>query len=236
MILDAETLTDGKAVDILKAVLRIVGHGNLLALRPRQAKEYELTLADKKSTEVLMCGAEVNGVFCAVKPLGNNDIVVSFLHLPAYLPDEDKIDKLQGWGVLPLQQIRRRYYPGTDIADGTRYVKARFPPGGLSLPYSTSFATAEGLRYFRVIHDRQMKSCRLCMDPGHLVRDCLELKCRECFEQGHYARDCKAAKCLQCNRALISCVCPEDDVLEDPVGGDGQDSESREGVKRRLRR
>lgn len=229
MILVTEQLTGETAVDILKAVLKIVGRGNLLALRPRQAREYELTMADKKSTEALMDGVEIDGVHCEVKPLGNNDIVVSFLHLLAYLPDEDIRDKLQGWGVVPLQQIRRRYYLGTDITDGTRYVKARFPSGGLSLPYSTSFMTAEGPRYFRVIHDRQVKTCRLCKDPEHLVRDCPELKCRECCEQGHYARDCKAAKCPQCTRALISCVCPDEDVGEDPVEDVGPDAESPVG-------
>lgn len=216
MVLDADRLTDGGAVNVLNAAIRIVGHGNLLVLRPRRAKEYEVTLADKKSTDVLMDGVEVNGVFCAVQSLRNKDMVVSFLHLPAYILDDDILGKLRGWGVVPLQPIRRRYYPGTDVTDGTRYVKVRFPKSGLTLPYSTSFVTAEGPRYFRVIHDRQVKTCRLCMDPGHLMRDCLRLICRDYCEQGHFARECTAVKCPQCKRALISCVCQGDSMEERP--------------------
>lgn len=78
----------------------------------------ELTLADKQSTEALLEGVEINGVLCTVKPLRNNEIVVSFLHLPAHILDEDIIE-LRMWGVTSLQPIRQRYYLGTDITDGT---------------------------------------------------------------------------------------------------------------------
>ncbi len=58
-------------------------------------------------------------------------------------------------------------YPGTDIADGTRYLRVKFPKEVVSLPYSTKFDTEEGMQHFRIMHDRQVKTCRLCMNPGH---------------------------------------------------------------------
>lgn len=216
VILVRSPLQEVQAVDILKAVIAVVGHGNLLALRPRPGSDFELTLADRKSTEALLDGVEINGEFCTVKPLGNSDKVISFLHLPAYITYEDILDKLQGWGVVALQPVRRRFYPGTDITDGTRYVKVRFPRESMSLPYSSSFMTAEGLRYLRVIHDGQVKTCRLCMSPEHLMKDCPTFICRECCEQGHYARDCTAARCPVCQRALISCVCRDGSEEEEP--------------------
>lgn len=83
----------------------------------------------------------------------------------------------------------------------------RFPKEVISLPYNTKFMTAEGAQYFRVIHNRQVKLCAVCMKPGHLKRECPELVCRECCEQGHYARDCTAVRCPDCRRAFMSCEC-----------------------------
>ncbi len=71
-----------------------------------------------------------------------------------------------------MTKIKRRVYPGTNIADGTRYVKVKFPKEVKSLPYRAQFETAEGAQYFRVIHDRQEKLCCMCMQPGHIFRDC----------------------------------------------------------------
>ncbi len=100
-----------------------------------------------------------------------------------------------------------RTYPGTEIADGTRYMKAKFPQEVTSLPYSSKFETAEGTQYFRIIHDRQVKTCRLCMDPGHVLKDCPEFKCYQCEEQGHFARSCNAVRCPECRKVLVRCEC-----------------------------
>lgn len=174
-----------RAWDVLKAVVAKIGAGRLLALRPRQIGTFELTLVDKSQVEVMLDGLLVNGIQCTVRSLNMSDVLVSFPHLPAYITDEDILEKLRLWMVVPLTPIRRRFYPGTDVADGTRYVKVRFPKEVASLPYSTRFVTAEGLQYFWVIHDKQVRLCRLCLRPGHVMKDCLELVCREYCEPGH---------------------------------------------------
>ncbi len=56
------------------------------------------------------------------------------------------------------------------MEDGTRFVKSRFPEEVVSLPYSTRLETAEGLQYFRVMHSHQIKTCRLCMSPEHVLK------------------------------------------------------------------
>nr|XP_043881353.1 uncharacterized protein LOC122769119 isoform X2 [Solea senegalensis] len=43
--------------------------------------------------------------------------------LPAYITDKEILDKLHGWGVSAVSLIKRRMWPGTNIADGTRYLK-----------------------------------------------------------------------------------------------------------------
>jgi hypothetical protein len=142
-----------------------------------------------------------------VKRLQNRDYVVSFMHLPVYLADEEILNKLEGWGVTPISKLKRRVYPGTSIEDGTRYVKTRFPKEVASLPYSTKMETAEGPQYFRVMHSHQVKTCRLCMSPDHVVKDCPEFKCFKCEERGHFARNCNAVTCPDCNLVLNKCEC-----------------------------
>ncbi|KAK2814282.1 hypothetical protein Q5P01_000645 [Channa striata] len=44
--------------------------------------------------------------------------------------------------------------------------------------------TATGAEYFRVVHNNQIKVCRICLQLGHVVRDCPEFTCFKCDKQG----------------------------------------------------
>lgn len=106
-------------------------------------------------------------------------------------------------------------WPETDIADGTRFLKVKFNNVVKSLPYSTKFETLSGTEHFRVIHDRQVKVCRLCIQPGHVVRECPSFRCFRCDKQGHYARECKEANCDVCGMRPGLCVCEMLAVMEE---------------------
>lgn len=198
---------NARAEDIITAVTEIIGVGKILAVRPKQNKEYEVTLENVEDVDSLMDGLGIKGMTCEVKKLINKHCVVSFMHLPAYISDQKILEKLEGWGVIPISAIKRRLYPGTTIEDGTRFVKTKFPKEVTSLPYSTKFDTAEGLQYFRVMHSHQVKTCRLCMCPDHIVKDCPAFKCYICDERGHFGRDCTAVRCTDCKKALNKCEC-----------------------------
>ncbi len=229
---DLGNVKDARAADIIKAVIERIGDGRILAVRPKQAREYEVTLEREEDTECLIDGLNINGTNCEVKRLQNRDFVVSFMHLPVYLADEHILNKLEGWGVSPISKLKRRFYPGTSIEDGTRYVKTRFPKEVASLPYSTKIETAEGPQYFRVMHSNQVKTCRLCMSPDHVVKDCPEFKCFKCEERGHFARTCNAVTCPDCNLVLNKCECwmEGEEEEEQQVGGrvHERDNEQRE--------
>lgn len=135
----------------------------------------------------------IKGKLCEIRQLH----VVSFIYLPACINDSEILDKLLNWRVTPASDIKRRMYLGMDIVYGTRYLRVKF------LPYSTKFVTEEGTQYFRIMNDRQVKTCLLCMNLGHMFKDCPEFRCFHCNEQGHFARDCDAVKCLDCKKVII---------------------------------
>lgn len=91
-----------------------------------------------------------------------------------------------------------------------------------SLPYSAKFITLEGAEYFRVLHDSQQRVCRLCLQAGHILRECPDFKCFKCGNSGHYARECRPAaqSCVTCN--VTPCQCAE---VEQPA-----EKERREGI------
>ncbi len=227
VVIDLRDNKEVKAEDIIKVVTQKIGFGKLLAVRPKHGKEYELTLEGADVCDVLVDGMEIKGQFVEVRRLEVKEHMVSFLHLPAYLEDEVIEDKLKFWGVTPMMKIKRRVYPGTNIADGTRYVKVKFPKEATSLPYSAKFETADGAQYFRVIHDGQEKLCRMCMQPGHILRDCPDFKCFECYEQGHFAKDCKADRCPDCKKAFMRCDCEsehEEEINDETENGEPENN------------
>lgn len=192
-------------MEILKKVREECGV--VIGCRFKTPKEYELTMEEEKGKEKLLDGLKIKNSRVMAKEVDCMEMVVSFLGLPTYIQDEEILKKLSEWGVKATSSVRRRMWPGTDIADGTRFLKVKFNEVVKSLPYSTKFETLGGTEHFRVIHDRQVKVCRLCIQPGHIVRDCPSFSCFKCQRQGHYARECKEENCKMCNMRPGLCVC-----------------------------
>ena len=65
-----------------------------------------------------------------------------------------------------MSTIGRRKWAGTDIVDGTQYLKVCFNEQGHLLPYSTKFETLKGTKYYRVIHDRQVRVAGCAYNQG----------------------------------------------------------------------
>ena len=163
---------EGEGEDTAMELMRCVRElcGGLLACRQITDKKYEMTMSHPKGKDRLMEGFKIGETRVHARELVNDELVVSFMNLPFYIEDREILAKLQLWGVSAVSPIKRRMWPGTNVADGTRFLKVKFNNQIQSLPYSTKFDTALGAEYFRVLHDKQVKVCRLCIKPGHIMR------------------------------------------------------------------
>lgn len=135
-------------------------------------------------------------------------------------------------GVTPICQIRCKFYPHTRIEDGTMILRVRFSREVASLPYSMRMETEEGPQYFRVIQSQQVRTCRLFMNPDHIMKDCPDFKCYKCEERGHFVRDCNAVRCPDCRMVLDKCECWMDNEQqkEEQVSGRMHDGDSEEDL------
>lgn len=73
--------------------------GGLLACRSIGTRKYELTMSNEKGKQRLLEGFKIGNTSVVTSELCNDEMVVSFLNLSAYITDEEILEKLSGWGV-----------------------------------------------------------------------------------------------------------------------------------------
>ena len=204
------------AMSVIKSVEEKVGEGEVLACVPKSGNLFEITLKENDSVE-LICdtGFEVKGSKFKPNAVFSRERMVSFLNVSYYVPDEEIRKKLEEFGAELVTPIKRRMHPGTQTADGTRYVVVRFPVERQSLPYTMRFPTGvNSFEYIRVIHDNQQKVCTKCFESNHVYANCPDNICYRCKSSGHLAKSCPKPPCPKCKQYLAKCTC-------EPEWGDG---------------
>lgn len=94
--------------------------GEVIGCRYKNPSEYELTMHEEKGKKKILDGLKIRNGSILAKEINNIKTMVSFLNLPTYITDEEIIKKLIDWGVTAASTVKRRMWPGTEIADGTR--------------------------------------------------------------------------------------------------------------------
>ncbi|XP_047195575.1 uncharacterized protein LOC124851640 [Hippoglossus stenolepis] len=82
----------------------------------------EMTMSHPRGKERLMEGFKIGDTRVHARELTNDELVVSFLNLPFYVEDREILEKLQ---VSAASPIKRRMWPSTNVADGTRFFKVQ---------------------------------------------------------------------------------------------------------------
>lgn len=128
---------------------------------------------------------------------------------------------------------------GTNIADGTCFLKVKFNNRVQSLLYSAKFEIAMDPKHFRVIQVyRQVRVCRMCLQPGHISQECPEFSCHKCRVQGHYTKECEQKqnvthdKCGNCLNQTSDCTCnysEDSEAFVESVEDLNEESEATEG-------
>jgi hypothetical protein len=67
------------------------------------------------------------------------------MYIPAFIEDDEIIDKLNEKGIRVVSQVYRRVIPGTQVADGTRFMRCVFPPNVVALPWTIPFKVGKTL-------------------------------------------------------------------------------------------
>lgn len=194
---------------VILAAEETCGINTVLAVVPDkdQKKSYEITMDKIDNAYKLTNGFKIGGKEYECSLANSDSVMVSFLYIPAYIEDEELLNKLRDKNIEILSSVYRKTYRGTTVADGTRCVRVRFPAGIVSLAWSMAFDTSVGKRYFKVIHDNQIKVCSGCYQPGHIYRECRDFRCLGCGEQGHGKRECLATRCYSCRQLPLLCKC-----------------------------
>lgn len=181
-------------MDILDEIEHMCGVGSILGCVQNARNVFDVTLADKSCKNVLKAGFRIKDRYDAsVRPLFEDSLIVSVMHMPIHIPDRILTEKLEKYNVRVISPIYRKYYEGREyeIETGTRYCRVRFPEGFSSLPYAIKFDNIGNHKYYKVLHNGQIKVCNQCLSPDHEIKNCPETKCFSCSGKGHIARDCK---------------------------------------------
>ena len=211
VVVDVEDNRKVKAKNVIDELEKTYGVGSIIAVVPRSGNLYEVTVSEKRYVDDLAnVGFQVAGIKYACHAIYSSEKLVSFMHLPAFIDDNVIIQKLSDLGIETTSPFRRKKYPGTDVADGTRYVLCKFPPNVSSLPYTMKFEIDTNKHeYVRIKHDHQGKVCSVCLSDEHLYENCPYNVCYRCDQEGHLARNCPAEPCEYCYKFPKHCVCHE---------------------------
>ncbi|CAC5397722.1 unnamed protein product [Mytilus coruscus] len=203
-----------QAISVIRAIEHVTGLNSVLAVVKDDSSSYDVTLDSKSNAAKILSGVEILDKDYECSLMYSDTTVVSFMYIPAFIDDDDIIDMLRDRGIKIVSPVFRRVVPGTQVADGTRFVKCVFPPHVIALPWSMPFKVGKTTKYYKCVHNNQTKVCSECLSPEHVHKHCPYIICNGCGAEGHVARRCRSAKCEHCHELPLKCKCQKGDNLK----------------------
>ncbi|CAG2240140.1 unnamed protein product [Mytilus edulis] len=195
------------ATKVIEILENLCGENTILAVVPSENKlSYEVTTDDEDTAIRMTNGVEIGeDKFNCIFQF-NDVVVVSIMHLPAYMDDEEILQPLINKGCEIKSDLFRHVHPRTQVADGTRYVHVKFPPGMVSLPWSMKFETGLGPKFFELFIIIK-GHCVISVDPRITNTD----NVRSLFKDDGICPYCRGKPCVcycaECKQHYNDCSC-----------------------------
>ncbi|CAC5423467.1 unnamed protein product [Mytilus coruscus] len=158
---------------VIEDIETLTGMNTVLAVVRCDLSSYDVTFDCKENAFKMLRGVEIANRDFECSMMFSDITVVSVIKLPSYICDDEITSKIESKGVKVVSPVYRRTVPGTQVADGTRFMRCKFPPGVVSLPWSMPFKFGTDTKYYRVVHNNQTKVCSECSSPEHMrKKDC----------------------------------------------------------------
>lgn len=180
-----------KTKQVLEAVVSAISLRDLRSVRPSGLGRFFVTTHTMRAVEKLraMGALTVTGKEYPLVSLASSMKLITVLHLPTELPDNDLSDVLGRYGrVVKMHREKYRDYP--TVETGARKVLLEVSgevPNFVSVRGFQAMCLYVGMR----------KVCRRCSMEGHFAADCTTPRCRRCLDYGHEAVTCDE-RCKKC--------------------------------------
>lgn len=230
---------EGKEVeadDIIDCIEELCGEDTVFACVLSAGNTYEVTMMNGDCKDAITPTLQIGDTTVSVSSVSDKSTMVSILHLPTYISDKEIVEKIQSYNIQIISPIYRKYRKTRKrrkrrIADGTRYFRVKFPKEITSLPWFITFEIRGTSRYFRTIHDNQVRVCFKCCSVDHLARNCPLNKCYSCFEYGHISWDCPMILYKDSDETINECQSGSGSGNENESADDRSDNQTEKSTE-----
>ena len=192
---------------VVEEIETATGMNTVLAVVQSDITSYDVTFDSKENAFKLLRGIAIASNEYECSMVFSDITVVSVIKLLSYIKYEEIKEKIESKGVKVVSPVYRRAIPGTQVADGSRFMRCKFPPRMVALPWTMPFKIGSEVKYVRVVHNNQTKVCSECLSPEHMRKECPYIDYHGCGNVGHRMRNCQAQKCMYCHKLPLKYVC-----------------------------
>ncbi|CAC5397699.1 unnamed protein product [Mytilus coruscus] len=109
---------------VIEDIETLTGMNTVLAVVRCDLSSYDVTFDCKENAFKMLRGVEIANRDFECSMMFSDITVVSVIKLPSYICDDEITSKIECKGVKVVSPVYRRTVPGTQVADGTRFMRS----------------------------------------------------------------------------------------------------------------